>query len=144
MYIELNCSLSPLSGKWRRAPFFRALYFRKSLFFMHKCLNRAHNGCDKPLKDMVFFILYPSCAVQLKFNNAQVLWIAKVSFSEIMWITVELWCGGGGEAYIQYISISSQGVGGEQHTHTHTPEPVFLNPYGAQESMPRHQFRQPM
>jgi hypothetical protein len=23
-------------------------------------------------------------------------------------------------------------------------EPVFLNPYGAQESMPRHQFRQPM
>jgi hypothetical protein len=24
------------------------------------------------------------------------------------------------------------------------PELVFLNPYGAQESMPRHQFRQPM
>jgi hypothetical protein len=24
------------------------------------------------------------------------------------------------------------------------PEPVFLNVYGAQESIPRHQFRQPM
>jgi hypothetical protein len=24
------------------------------------------------------------------------------------------------------------------------PELVFLNPYGDQESMPRHQFRQPM
>ncbi len=26
----------------------------------------------------------------------------------------------------------------------HTNEPVFLNVYGAQESIPRHQFRQPM
>jgi hypothetical protein len=56
---------------------------------MHKCLNRAHRSCDKPLKAKVFFIVYPSHAVQLKFNNAQVLWIAKVSFSEIM--CAELW-----------------------------------------------------
>jgi hypothetical protein len=34
--------------------------------------------CDKLLKAKVFFMLccvYPSCAVQLKLNNAQVLWI---------------------------------------------------------------------
>jgi hypothetical protein len=34
--------------------------------------------CDKPLKAKVFFMLccvYPSRAVQLKLNNAQVLWI---------------------------------------------------------------------
>ncbi len=45
---------------WRRVPFFRALYFRESLFLMHKCLNRDHHSCDKPLKAKVFFILYPS------------------------------------------------------------------------------------
>ncbi len=27
---------------------------------------------------------------------------------------------------------------------THNPEPVFLNAYGAQESIPRNEFRQPM
>jgi hypothetical protein len=41
----------------------------------YKCLNRAHRSCDKPLKANVFFIFYPSRAVQLKFNNAQILWI---------------------------------------------------------------------
>ncbi len=51
---------------------------------MHRCLNRDHRSCDKPSKAKVFFILYPSRAVKLKFNNAQVLWIAKISFPEIM------------------------------------------------------------
>jgi hypothetical protein len=41
----------------------------------NKCLNRAHRSCDKPLKAKVFFILYPSRAPQLQFNNAHVLWI---------------------------------------------------------------------
>jgi hypothetical protein len=41
---------------------------------IYKCLNRAHRSCDKPLKAKVFFILYPSRAAQLQFNNAQVLW----------------------------------------------------------------------
>ncbi len=34
-----------------------------SLFLMHKCLNRDHHSCDKPLKAKVFFILYPTRAV---------------------------------------------------------------------------------
>jgi hypothetical protein len=51
---------------------------------MHECLNRDHHSCDKPLKAKVFFILYPFLAVKLKFNNAPVLWIAKISFPEIM------------------------------------------------------------
>ncbi len=41
----------------------------------YKCLNRALRSCDKPLKATVFFILYPSHAVQIKLNNAQLLWI---------------------------------------------------------------------
>ena len=53
----------PTFSEWRRVPFFRALYFRESLFLMHKCLNRDHHSCDKPLKAKVFFILYPSRAV---------------------------------------------------------------------------------
>jgi hypothetical protein len=31
-----------------------------------------------------------------------------------------------------------------QHTQTNASEPVFLNAYGAQESIPRNEFRQPM
>ena len=42
---------------------------------IYKCLNRALCSCDKPLKAKLFFILYPSRAVQLKFNIAQLLWI---------------------------------------------------------------------
>ncbi len=41
----------------------------------YKCLNRAYRSCDKPLKAKEFLILFPSRAVQLKFNNAQILWI---------------------------------------------------------------------
>jgi hypothetical protein len=37
----------------------------------YKCLNIAYHSCDKTLKANVFFLLYPSRAVQLKFNNAQ-------------------------------------------------------------------------
>jgi hypothetical protein len=44
-------------------------------YMTYKCLNRVYSSCDKPLKVKVFLILYPSRAVQLKFNNAQVLWI---------------------------------------------------------------------
>ncbi len=53
----------PTFSEWRRVPFFRALYFRESLFLIHECLNRDHHSCDKPLKAKVFFILYPSRAV---------------------------------------------------------------------------------
>jgi hypothetical protein len=53
----------PTFSQWRRVPFFRALYFRESLFLMHECLNRDHHSCDKPFKAKVFFILYPSLAV---------------------------------------------------------------------------------
>jgi hypothetical protein len=41
----------------------------------YKYRNKAHRSCDKPLKAIVFFILYPSRAAQLNFNNAQALWI---------------------------------------------------------------------
>jgi hypothetical protein len=74
----------PTFSEWRRVPFFRVLYFRESLFLMHECLNRDHHSCDKPLKAKVFFILYPSRSVYLKFNNAPVLWIAKISGPEVM------------------------------------------------------------
>jgi len=53
----------PTFSEWRRVPFFRALYFRESLFLMHECLNRDHHSCDKPLKAKVFFIFYPFRAV---------------------------------------------------------------------------------
>ncbi len=35
-------------------------------------------------------------------------------------------------------------IGGQLQFHKNLPEPVFLNVYGAQEPIPRHQFRQPM
>jgi hypothetical protein len=35
----------------------------------YKSFKIAYRSCDKPLKAKVFFILYPSRAVQLKFNN---------------------------------------------------------------------------
>ena len=63
---------------------FQGALFSRDLFLMHKCLNRDHHSCDKPLKAKVFFILYPSRAVYLKFNNAPGLWIAKISGSEII------------------------------------------------------------
>ena len=72
------------SGVCLGKDYFRPTNFRESLFLMHECLNRDHHRCDKPLKAKVFFILYPSRAVQLQFNNAPVLWIAKISGSEIM------------------------------------------------------------
>ena len=77
---------------------FQGALFSRDLFLMHKCLNRDHHSCDKPLKAKVFFILYPSRAVKLQFNNAPVLWIAKISGSEIMLAEVHAQCcrGGGG------------------------------------------------
>ena len=70
VFPRVSCTVSRTCGdhmvtfsEWRRVPFFRALYFRESLFLMHKCLNRDHHSCDKPLKAKVFFILYPSRAV---------------------------------------------------------------------------------
>ena len=54
---------------------FQGALFSRDLFLMHKCLNRDHHSCDKPLKAKAFFILQPSRAVQLKFNNAPLLWI---------------------------------------------------------------------
>jgi hypothetical protein len=45
----------------------------------YKCLNKVYCSCYKPLKAKVFFILYPSRDVQLKFNNAQVLLIYGLS-----------------------------------------------------------------
>ena len=42
---------------------FQGALFSRDLFLMHKCLNRDHHSCDKPLKAKVFFILYPSRAV---------------------------------------------------------------------------------
>ena len=42
---------------------FQGALFSRDLFLMHKCLNRDHHSCDKPLKAKVFFILYPSRGV---------------------------------------------------------------------------------
>ncbi len=52
----------------------------------YKCLNRAYRSCDKPLKAKAFIILYPSRAVQLKFNNGQVLliYVDKVAITREM------------------------------------------------------------
>ena len=42
---------------------FQGALFSRDLFLLHKCLNRDHHSCDKPLKAKVFFILYSSRAV---------------------------------------------------------------------------------
>ncbi len=41
-------------------------------------------------------------------------------------------------------SFSAIGTGARILERNGPPEPVFLNVYGAQESIPRHQLRQPM